>query len=431
MGKGMKTQSIPIISVTGTKGKTTFVSVVADLLRRTAHNVLHVDTSGHFVNGERRSVAADSLRIWDIRTVTAMPGKYLGDFLHDPALQNNPAAVLECSFSCSTRGLGYGTHKVGVFLNVFEDHIDPRGAIKNKHDLAVAKSFIFSAIGDNGYAVFNADDEMVCEMLSRIPEGKGIHLVPCGLTFDHFDLDKHLKNGGVALTVEDNTVVLKQASGDIVLCDLNALPWTFNGTFMPSVMNMLHACGALYGFYDGKFPEGIRAVLEATHLQPQTGRLVLMQAGNGATILGDYAHEKVSLEALATLARTLIKDDGKLIGVVRLAHERTDELLRETGYVIGDVFDEVVVYDKIDGHFRKPGPPYIDRYPQIIGRTSEVVAAAVKERNPHVTRIVREDEAIQYAAKQLRPQDVLVVIFNDTIECSLGFIKEACQAEYK
>jgi cyanophycin synthetase len=426
----MKTQNLPIISVTGTKGKTTVVSVLADVLHRANRNVLHVDTSGHFVNGERRSVASDSLRVWGIRTVTALPGKYLGEFLHNPHLQEEPVAVLECSFSCSTRGLGYGAHKVGVFLNVFEDHIDPKGHIKNKHDLAVAKSFIFTALDDKGYAVFNADDELVCEMLGRIPADKQVQFVPCGLEFTHFDVQKHLKDGGVAITVEDDAVVLKKQDSSVVLCRLAELPWTINGTFTPSVMNMVHVCGALYGFYEGKLPANIQELLEASRLNPDTGRLVLMRAGNGATIIGDYAHEKISLQAVGALARTVLKDDGRLYGIVRMAHERSDELLRETGNIIGNTFDEVVVYDKIDGYWRKPGPSPVERYPQIAGRTSEVVAAAVAKNNPHVTRIVREDEAIASVANKAQSEDVIVVILNDDISRSLAFIREAFKAEY-
>jgi hypothetical protein len=88
------------------------------------------------------------------------------------------------------------------------------------------------------------------------------------------------------------------------------------------------------------------------------------------------------------------------------------------------------VYDKLDGYWRKPAAPFIDRYPQIVGRTSEVLAAGVKEINPQVTRIVREDEAIAFAAAQAKPHDVVVVILNDDVERSLGFIKEAFKAEY-
>ena len=52
--------SVPIISVTGTKGKTTTVAVIADVLQSLGKNVLKVDTTGHFLNGERRSTLDDS-----------------------------------------------------------------------------------------------------------------------------------------------------------------------------------------------------------------------------------------------------------------------------------------------------------------------------------------------------------------------------------
>lgn len=424
----MEPLSIPIISVTGTKGKTTVVNALADILLRGSYKVLHVDTSGHFVNGQRRSVGADSARIWGIRTVTAMPGKYLGEFLQ-PDMQDSPAAVLECSFSCKTHGLGYGQHKVGVFLNVFEDHLDQRGALKTRRDLAESKSFVFSSIGKNGYAVFNADDDLVCEMLSRVPNDKNIKLIPCGVTFAHFDVQRHLQEGGTAITTEDGQVVLKERTKTMPLCSLDQVSWTFGGTFKPSVMNLLHVCGAIYGFYDGQLPQDLPSIIQATRLPETVGRLVVMRAKNGATVIGDYAHEKVSLEAIAKLARQYVKPGGKLIGVVRLAHERPDELLRETGHLIADSFDELVVYDKIDGFWRSPKQPYIKRYPQVIGRTSQVLTDAIGERNSAVARIIREDEAIAQAAVATGPNDVAVVILNDDIERSLDFIKECFKAK--
>lgn len=426
----MAIKTVPIISVTGTKGKTTVVNVISTILRAAGQNTLHVDTSGHFVNGERRSVAADTLRIWGVRTVTALPGKYLGDFLHDPVLQDKPAAVLECSFSCATHGLGYGSHKVGVFLNVFEDHVDPRGAIKTREDLARAKSFVFSAIGDDGYAVFNADDELVCRMLERIPADNRVKLIPCGVSFQYFDLAKHLAKGGAAIALESGEIVLKAGNARTVMADVRQVPWTFDGAFAPSVINLLHVCGALYGFYDGKLPKEVRTYIEDTRLNPETGRLVLLKAENGATIIGDYAHEKVSLRALATLARTKVQHGGKLIGIVRLAHERTDAVLHETAHVIAESFDEVIVYDKIDGHWRSPGEPYIERYPQVVGRTSEIVAQAAATKNSHTTRIIREDEAVERAASIAGPDDVVVVILNDDVQRSLKFIQESFKAEY-
>ena len=197
----------PILTVTGTKGKTTVVGLVSVVLQKLGRRVLHVDTSGHFIDGERRSNQADSLEKWGIRTVTAAPGRYLTDFEVEYDDANSAVAVLEASFSSSTTGLGYEGHKVGAFLNVFEDHINPEGKIKTRLDLAQAKSFIFSAIQPGGYAVFNADDEMVCRMLDRLPKHANIHLIPCGKEFKYFDLEAHKSTGGAFITLAGNQVI--------------------------------------------------------------------------------------------------------------------------------------------------------------------------------------------------------------------------------
>lgn len=424
------THKLPIITVTGTKGKTTVVSLVASYLRNTNHSVLHVDTSGHFMNGMRKSTAADSRAIWGIGTVTAAPGRYLFEFVDHPEFfEEDPVAVLESSFSSSRWGLGYKTHKVGIFLNVFEDHIDPRGLIKTRSDLARAKSFVFSSIEKNGYAVFNADDEYVCSVLDTI-SSRSIELIPCGKDLNYFDIQMHLKNDGKYVKLEENKVVLHDADSQTVLADLNAMDWAFNGAYEPLALNIMYAAAGLYAFNEGNFTEDMRRMIENTSLDPSTGRMVVMKAKNGATIIADFAHEKHSLQAIADLGRKILPSGGKLRAVVRLSHERPDDVITDTGNEIGRIFDDVVVYDKIDGHFRKPRPPYIKRYPQVIGRTSEVLAKAIRETNPHVERIVREDEAIESMANHTGPQDVVIVIANDEVERSLGFMAQSFQTEH-
>lgn len=424
--------SVPIISVTGTKGKTTTVAVIADVLQKLSKNTLKVDTTGHFINGERRSTLEDSKEAWRL-VPSVCPGRYLWEFHANPELQKDGVAVLECSLGSSAMsGLGYRYHNVGVFLNVFEDHIGSSDRIQSKADIAKAKDFIFSRLDpDESYAVFNADDEYVISALPKVPSRTSDpkRLIPVGLTFSQFDLDQHLKNGGIAVTVEGTNVVIRSQNGDQSIADLTQIPWTFNGTFIPSVWNIISAVGALYGYFDGVLPEDINETIESVRLDKYGGRLTLLENSEGVKILADYAHEKVSLAMVADLARTMLAKDGKLIGVVRLAHDRTDDLMRETGRVVGKAYDQVVVYEKIDGHWRQPKATGM-RFPQIVGRTSEIFAGAVKEVNPAVERILREDEALQHAATVAKPGDVVVVIVNDNIERSIGFIQEAFKAEF-
>jgi len=423
--------TVPIITVTGTKGKTTTVAVIADVLQTLGKDVLKVDTTGHFINGERKSTLEDSKATWHLVPSVA-PGRYLYEFLIHPELRDNGVAVLEASLgSSSVRGMAYAYHHVGVFLNVFEDHIGSSSRIQSKDDIAAAKSFVFSKIYSNGYAVFNADDEYVVKTLSEIPDERlePITLIPCGITFAEFDIDAHLNNGGIALTVNaEHELVVRTKDEDTVLADLKAIPWTFNGTFVPSVWNLLSAAGALYGHFGGTFPAGFREALEAVRLDRFGGRLTMLQNDAGVKILADYAHEKVSLALVGELARTQVAEGGKVIGVVRLAHDRTDDLMRETGHVIADKYDQFVVYDKIDGHFRPA--KNAARFPQIVGRTSEIFANAIAEKNPSVDRILREDEAIARAAELAKPGDVVVIIVNDDIKQSIGFIKDTFKADF-
>jgi UDP-N-acetylmuramyl tripeptide synthase len=393
--------------------------------------VLKVDTTGHFVNGERKSTLDDSKNTWGLVPSVA-PGRYLYEFALNPDLEKNGVAVLESSLGCSSpSGMGYRYHEVGVFLNVYEDHLGTSGRLQTKQHIADAKQFIFERLyPEDSYAVFNADDELVCQKLN-VFDGQTTHkfMVPFGIAFEYFDAAAHIANGGVLLTVNANReIVLRDSTGDTVLADLRAMPWTFDGMFQPSVWNAMAAIGALYGHFHGSLPANFREVFEAVRLDSYGGRLTLLHNKIGVTILADYAHEKVSLSHVGDLARTQLKKDGKVIGIVRLAHDRTDTLMQETGRTIATHYDQLIVYDKIDGYYRlaKGGI----RYPQVVGRTSQILTDAIQQVNPHVERIVREDLALERAAEMAKPGDVVVHIVNDDIKRSIDLIKEKFNAEF-
>lgn len=426
--------NVPIISITGTKGKTTVTAIIDDVLRKLGNNVLKVDTTGHFVNGKRKSSLEDSKEIWRL-VPTVCPGRYLWEFFDNPNLKKDGVAVLECALGCSgSSGLGYRYHNVGVFLNVFEDHIGSSDRIQSRDDIVKAKSFIFSRIANSSdsYIVYNADDSFVVGGLRALSADcdKLIQKIPVGLSFSEVDLEDHLISGGVAISINENKeVVLRRSIGDEVLLDLKAIPWTFHGSFLPSVWNIVSAVGALYGFFGGNLPPEFREAIESVRLDRYGGRLTILENSSGVRVVADYAHEKVSLCSIGRLARTMAGGAGKVIGVVRLAYDRTDELLIETGKMIATEFDDFIVYDKIDGYFRKavdrPG-----RFKQVNGRTSQILFDAIKSVNPNVIRIVREDEAIKHAAEIAEPGDVVVVIVNDDIKRSIDFIRDAFGAEF-
>jgi UDP-N-acetylmuramate-alanine ligase len=210
------------------------------------------------------------------------------------------------------------------------------------------------------------------------------------------------------------------------------LPWTFKGHFAPSMINLTLAIATIFAVYDGVLPEGLSEVIDAIRLDPYGGRLTVLRAKNGATVIADYAHEKESLVSIGKLAKLLAEEKGgKTLGVVRLAYDRTNELIDETGQAIGEVFDGLVVYDKIDGYWRKPKKTASNsKFTQEVGRISSLLTAAIKKTNPNVDTLLREDEALAFAATKAGANDVVIVIVNDDVERSVNWIREKFKAEF-
>lgn len=412
-----------IISTTGTKGKSTITYVLADLFLRYGENVLRVDTTGYYVNGAQKGTLESSKRLNRL-VPTVCPGRFLT--VMDEYEQF--VAVLECALGSSgSAGLGYRRHKVGIFTNVFEDHLGSSPRLQTQADIAVAKNFIFRCLDEEGTAVFNADDRNVCSQLPLAPATA--QLIPCGMTFEHFDLKKHLAGDGRALTYRDGAIVLLQGDKATPLIKSSDIVWTFDGVFTPSVWNAMFVIGALLGYFNNKVPQEMWDLLRSSRLDPYGGRLTLLKNDTGVTILADYAHEKNSLSAVGDLAKSIAtQNGGKVIGVVRLAYDRTDELIADTAATIAPHYDQFVVYDKVDGHFKEPYKT-TGRFKMVVGRISQIFADALQRNGATVTRIIREDEALAHASKIAKPGDVVVHIVNDDIERSIGFIRETFKAE--
>jgi len=411
------------IAVTGTKGKTTVVNFLADVAQRSKKfdKVLLVNTTGHFINGKRRSTLADSSRVYGLVPSVA-PGRYLYE-LDDPQKKKNQLAVLEASLGCSAlSGLAYAFHDVGIFLNVYEDHLGSSDRLKSKQDIFEAKIFIVTKIKKGGFAILNADDPLVFSAQDRISEKKDISIIFFGLQpYDE-------KRTPVYVTIEDHVLVYYVHGKRRRLFSCNDVSWTFQGRFTPSLYNLLAITGGLIGLNKGVVPLYLKELLH-TNMPEDGGRLTLLQAKSGTQIIADYAHEKYSLAEVAKLARLYTGPGGRVIGVLRLAYDRTDDLIKDTAKHIAASYDHFVIYDKIDGYWKKAKAIQSTKFTQENGKISKIFSTSLMEYTSNVERIVREDQALDRVAKIVKPEDVVVFIVNDDIKRSIAFVKKTFNAK--
>lgn len=421
-----------IVAITGTKGKTTVSFLVDQIMQKLEKNTIRVDTTGHFVNNERKSTLEESKDIWGL-VPTVCPGRFLWEMKNfTPEERDNTVAVLECAIGCSNMvGTGMRGHDVAIWTNVLQDHLGSTDRLQTRADIADAKEFIFSRLEYNGYTVFNACDDLVCSKLYHVQPTAT--KVPCIFDMDKvcIDLDEHLANGGIAFLVEDAQIYKLSKDGKDFVYDATNLPWTFRGFFKPSMINLCLTIAGVYGVLEGKLPDNLAEILDSIRLDQYGGRLTTLVAKSGTMIIADYAHEKESLVSIGHLAKKLAEErGGKTIGVVRLAYDRTDELIDETGQAVGEAFDSLVVYDKIDGYWRKPKETHHSKFVQEVGRISSLLSAAIKKTNPNVTTILREDEALEYTAKTAGENDVVIFIVNDDVHRSVDWVREKFDADF-
>ena len=421
-----------VVAITGTKGKTTVSFLIDQIMLSLKRTTLRVDTTGHFINNERRSTKEDSTALWHILP-TVCPGRYLWELMdYTPEERANTVAVLECSLGCSRlAGVGHKWHDVGIWTNVMKDHLGSTDLLQTREDIADAKKFIFRYLAYDGYAVFNACDDLVCSKLNLVPAEAT--KIPCIFDKENIciNLGEHLANGGVAFSIDGTKIYKHTKDGAELVYDAINLPWVFGGHFEPSMINLCFAVAGTYGTLEGHLPENLTEILDNIRLDHYGGRLTTLNAKNGTMIIADYAHEKESLSSIGALAKTIASErGGKAIGIVRMAYDRTDEAIDETGQAVGKAFDSLVVYDKIDGYWQQPKELHFGKFQQAVGRISGLLSEAIKKTNPNVTTILREDEALDFTAKTAGEKDVVVFIVNDNIKRSIDWVREKFEADF-
>lgn len=326
---------VPVISITGTNGKTTTTRLISHMLRHAGRHVGSTTSDGIVVDGE-----------------LVEQGDWTGPGGAATILKRDDidVAVLETARGgILLRGVGYESNEASVVTNVSSDHMDLQG-IHTLPELAEVKSVIARMTKPDGWVVLNADDRHVAGIAAKV-RGRVAYFSLRGGTTAR--VRRNLAEGGRAYLVRDG--VMGEAEGDAwrPLAPLADVPVVLGGAARHNVANALAAAGGAraMGASLEAVRQGLRTFIPSS--DDSRGRLNVF-ADERRIVVVDFAHNEAGVAVLMEVVEAIALSAGSaspagtsgrrapITAIVGLAGDRPDDTLRGVGKHIASRVDRFV-----------------------------------------------------------------------------------------
>lgn len=385
------TGRIPIVAITGTNGKTTTSRIIAHMAKMKGYRVGYTTSDGVYIQN-RLLMEGDCT------------GPASAEFvLKDPTVN---FAVLECARGGLLRaGLGFGNCDVAVVTNVAADHLGLKG-IHTIEQLAKVKGVIPETVLPDGYAVLNADDDLVYDMRRSI----NCNLALFSLDEENPRIKALQRIGGITAVYENGYITLCRGTWKMRIMKAEDIPLTYGGKAVFMIQNILAA--VIAANVRGISIEDMKAALETIipSASQTPGRLNLFKFQNFQILL-DYAHNPAGMLALKQLTDNM--EATVKVGIIAGVGDRREEDTNQIGSIAAEMFDEIII--RQDKRLR--------------GRTEEELIAMLhdgikmKDPNKKTTIIPSEKEAIKFAVNNAK-KGSLIILCSDVIPDALDLVQE-------
>lgn len=390
---------IPIIAVTGTNGKTTTTRIVAHIAKNAGKKVGYTTSDGVYIQNQ-------------LMMKGDCTGPVSSQFvLKDPTVD---FAVLECARGGILKnGLAFRNCEVAIVTNVAEDHMG-LGGINTIEQMAKVKAVVPETVFKHGYAVLNADDDLVYYMKENLQCNIGLF----SMDENNKRIKRHCSKGGLAAVYENGYISILKGTWKIRVIHVKDVPITFEGKALHNIANCLPAVLASYLYRDitiDDIKSALMSFVPSSTLTP--GRLNFFHFKN-FSILADFAHNPHGLKLLGDFVSKL--EYTKKIGVISGTGDRRDEDIMELGEISAEYFDEIII--RCDKNLR--------------GRTADEIIDLLKkgiekvDPNKPTKTIADENEALEYIYAN-HENGALYVVMCDVVAGALEKIRELKERERK
>jgi len=382
---------IPLIAVTGTNGKTTTTRLIAHFAKNAGHTVGYTTTDGIYINDQ-------PIHYGDCSGPASAEA-----VLRDPIVD---FAVLECARGGILRaGLGFDKCNISIITNITEDHLGLND-IHTIKELAKVKSVVARSTFDDGFAILNADDDIVYGIKDELDCNIGLFS-----TSDNNErIISHCEEGGWAAIIEKGYFTICKGEWRIRIAKVNEVPLTFEGRALSMIKNILPSvlAASISGFDIKIIRKALQSFIPGPELTP--GRMNIFKFKDFEVMI-DYVHNTDGFHQLKEFMNNV--NAKRKVGIIGCAGDRRNEDIKNMGRYTAEIFDEVIIRHDKDGR----------------GRTNEeltrLITEGIQSVRPDVQPLIISDEqeALEYAMENAG-KGTFIVLSSDQVQKSIDFVTQ-------
>lgn len=387
---------IPIISVSGTNGKTTTARLVNYILTKLNFKSALTSTGGIYI-GDKKIKNGDTTGFLSAREVLTN--------------SETEVAVMETARGgIYKNGLGYENASAAVITSISEDHIGMEG-VKDINDLINIKAVILDEVLSRGKIVVKAQEE-----LWKYAKGRS-NL--CLFNLDKNEIiSKHLEEKGEAFYLEDGYIIRNSNGVAEKLISAKELPFTHGGYSKGNILDIMAAAAAVTAVYDnvGSIISSLKELKCDLYFNP--GRQNILDLEKFKIIL-DYGHNAEAYNEVLSIAKSF--KPSRVTAIIAAAGDRMDKYIKELGTITANYADYIIIREQEELRGRKQG------------ESASLIKEGVLEagfNEVNLTTIYKEQEAIIYAMERAVEGEV-IVLFTQCLDVIVPSINSFLKAQGK